>query len=211
MGQIRAIFFDVGGVLLTNGWDTTERHAVLAQFNVNSADVDQFERLHAGPNDLWEKGEITVGEYLNKTLFTESRDFTPEQFFAAMKAQSRVLPQGALAVLNAIATRGIYTVGMLNNEATELNDYRIETFGLRDKFDVFCSSCYLGLRKPDPKIFQRALQITQAAPGESVFIDDRETNVGVAKDAGMHGVRFTTPELLIKDLEALGIRELSTT
>lgn len=209
MGQIRAIFFDVGGVLLTNGWDTTERHAVLAQFNLNSGDIDQFERLHPAPNDAWEKGDITVGEYLDKTLFTEPRDFTPEQFFAAMKAQSRELPQGALPALNALATTGIYTLVMLNNEATELNDYRITTFGLGHSFDVFCSSCYLGLRKPDPKIFLRALQITQAAPAESVFIDDRENNVAVARDAGMHGVRFTTPEALAKDLEALGIRELS--
>jgi putative hydrolase of the HAD superfamily len=211
MGEIRAIFFDVGGVLLTNGWDTTERHAVLAEFNLNSGDVEQFERLHPGPNDAWEKGEITVGEYLDKTLFTEPRDFTPAQFFAAMQAQSRVLPQGALPVLHAIAKSGIYKVAMLNNEATELNDYRIATFGLRDQFDVFCSSCYLGLRKPDPKIFERALQITQARPEESVFIDDRENNVAVANEAGMHGVRFTTPDALVKDLEAFGIRDISTT
>jgi putative hydrolase of the HAD superfamily len=209
MGQIRALFFDVGGVLLTNGWDTTERRAVLAQFNVSDADVEQFERLHPGPNDLWEKGEITVGEYLDKTLFTEARDFTPEQFFAAMQAQSREIPQSALAAVHTLATTGIYKLVTLNNEATELNDYRIKKFGLGESFDVFCSSCYLGLRKPDPKIYQRALQITQAAPEESIFIDDRENNVAVAKEAGMHGVRFTTPEALAKDLEALGIRELS--
>jgi putative hydrolase of the HAD superfamily len=209
MGQIRALFFDVGGVLLTNGWDTTERHAVLTQFNVNDADIEQFERLHPGPNDAWEKGDITVWEYLDKTLFTEQRDFTPQQFFAAMKAQSREIPQSALAAVHTLATTGIYKLVTLNNEATELNDYRIERFGFRDVFEVFCSSCYMGLRKPDPKIYQRALQILQVAPGESVFIDDRENNVAVANGAGMHGVRFTTPEALAKDLEALGVRELS--
>jgi putative hydrolase of the HAD superfamily len=208
MGQIRTIFFDVGGVLLTNGWDTTERKAVLAQFNVSDADVEQFEKLHPGPNDAWEKGEISVGEYLEKTLFTEPRDFTPEQFFAAMQAQSRELPQTAIPVLHALAKAGIYKVVMLNNEAAELNDFRIAKFGFRDQFSVFCSSCYLGLRKPDPKIFQRALQITQAAPAESIFIDDRAGNVSVAKDAGINGVQFTTPDALVKDLQSLGVEKL---
>jgi len=209
MAQIRAIFWDVGGVLLTNGWDTTERHAVLNQFGLDAGDIEQFEHLHPGPNDQWEKGEITVNEYLSRTLFTEPRSFTSDEFVAAMKAQSRVLPDGAMPMLHAIAKAGIYKVVMLNNEAAELNDFRIEKFGFRDQFVAFCSSCYVGLRKPDPKIFQRGTQIMQVEPEESVFIDDREGNIKIAVGLGMQGVQFTTPDALVKELKSLGVDNLN--
>jgi len=114
-----------------------------------------------------------------------------------------------MPVLHAIAKAGIYKVVMLNNEAAELNDFRIEKFGFRDQFVAFCSSCYVGLRKPDLKIFQRATQIMQVEPEESVFIDDREGNIKIAVGLGMQGVQFTTPDALVKELKSLGVDNLN--
>lgn len=204
--HFEVVLFDVGGVLLTNGWDHVQRAAVLDCFELDRA---AFEARHPEPYDALERDTITMEEYLQATIFYEPRSFTPEEFIEVMKVQSKPIPSNALAVLDEISASDRLLIGLLNNESRLLHEYRMDKYGIENYLDIQLSSCYLGLRKPDPKIFQRALQITQAAPGESVFIDDRETNVGVAKDAGMHGVRFTTPELLIKDLEALGIRELS--
>ena len=94
---------------------------------------------------------------------------------------------------------------MLNNEARELNDYRIETFGLRGYFDFFFSSCYVGLRKPHAQIFRMALDVLQCEPGEVIFIDDRPGNVEAAAAVGMHAIRYQGSEQVARDLAALGI------
>jgi putative hydrolase of the HAD superfamily len=199
---IGTILWDMGGVLLTNGWDHTERDAVLKHFGLERA---PFEERHPEANDAWEKGEIDAEQYLKRTVFYEPRNFTWQDFLHAMKEQSQMLHPGCFRILHALAASHEYRVGVLNNEATELNDYRIETFGLRELFTYFLSSCYLGMRKPDVKIFLRGLQIMQADPAETVFIDDREGNVNAAKAAGMKAIHFTGPEKLVEQMGALGI------
>ncbi len=202
MAAIRTILWDMGGVLLTNGWDHVQRYAVLEHFGLER---DPFEERHPTANDEWEKGEIDAQEYLKRTVFYEPRNFTWQEFLEVMKLQSQMLHPGCFRILRALKASHEYKVGVLNNEATELNDYRIEHFGLRELFEYFLSSCYLGIRKPDVKIFLRGLQITQANPAETVFIDDREGNVSAAKAAGMKAIHFTGPEKLIDQLGALDI------
>jgi putative hydrolase of the HAD superfamily len=94
----------------------------------------------------------------------------------------------------------------LNNEASELNDYRIERFGLRDYFNAFFSSCYLGLRKPDVKIYRLALDVLQRSAAEAIFVDDREENCAAAEAAGIRGIRYQNEAQLRGVLEDLGIR-----
>jgi putative hydrolase of the HAD superfamily len=202
MSDISTILWDVGGVLLTNGWDHKERAAVLAHFHV---DLEAFEERHPDANDLWEKGLITVEEYLNRTVFFEPRDFTANEFLAAMKAESLVLPDSGIGVLESLAASQEVDLGMLNNEARELNDYRIEEFGFRGYFDFFFSSCYVGLRKPSSQIYKLALDVLQCEPSEVVFIDDRAGNVEVAAGLGIHAIRYEGSEKLAKALEQLGI------
>lgn len=201
-GSIRTIFWDCGGVLLTNGWDHRERAAVLAQF---SLDWDAFEQRHPEANDAWEKGEITVEEYLARTVFYTPRNFSPQQFISAMQAQSIVLYAENLHTVEVLAASKKYTMALLNNEARELNDYRIRTFGLRGYFSEFFSSCYMGLRKPGAAIFQRALDILQCEPAEAVFIDDRKGNADAAANLGMHAIQMQTPTQLLEELSRLGI------
>jgi putative hydrolase of the HAD superfamily len=204
MATITTILWDIGGVLLTNGWDHKERSAVLAHFNVDS---DAFEQRHPEANDAWEKGLLTVEEYLDKTVFYEPRNFTPEDFLEAMRAESAVLEDGALGILGELAASESLSLGMLNNEARELNDYRIQAFHLIEYFDVFLSSCYLGLRKPDKRFFELALDVLQRDAGEIAFVDDRQGNVDAANAVGFHGIRYQGSEHLKAELVRIGVLE----
>ena len=202
MSDISTILWDVGGVLLTNGWDHEGRTAVLSRFKLDRA---QFEERHPEANELWEKGLIPVEEYLHRTVFWEPHDFTPEEFLAAMRAESQLLPDSAIGVLESIGASQDVDLGMLNNEARELNDYRIEEFGLRGYFDFFFSSCYVGLRKPGVQIYRLALDVLQCEPSEVVFIDDRADNVEAAAGLGIHAIRYEGSAKLAKTLAQYGI------
>jgi putative hydrolase of the HAD superfamily len=202
MGQISAVLWDVGGVLLTNGWDHLQRYDVLDQFRLPR---EPFETIHAQINDAWEKSQITLDEYLQKTIFFEPRTFTSADFFEAMKQQSVLHPNTAIEILKQIAASEEYAVAMMNNESRELNDYRIEKFGFHEYFDCFVSSCYVGLRKPLPEIYELTLDLLQREPDEVVFIDDREGNIATAHSLGIHGIVHKTAKQTAEELGRLGV------
>lgn len=202
MSDISTILWDVGGVLLTNGWDHKERAAVLAHFNVDRA---KFEEIHPEPNDEWEKGFISAEEYLQRTVFWEPRDFTAEQFLDAMKAKSKLLSDSAIGILESLAASQQVDLGILNNEARELNDYRVEEFGFLGYLDFFFSSCYVGLRKPSPQIYRLALDVLQCEPSEVIFIDDRAGNVEAAKGLGINAICYEGSQKLAATLAGFGI------
>jgi putative hydrolase of the HAD superfamily len=202
MAEISTILWDVGGVLLTNGWDHIERAAVLQHFGL---DFDLIEPRHQFANDSWEKGLTTGEQYLQHTIFFEPRPFTPADFLQQMKQRSVLLPQGAMRILHELAASEEMELVMLNNEARELNDYRIDQFALGAYFDVFLSSCYLGLRKPDPKIFELALDVLQRDADEVAFIDDRQHNCDAAAALGIHAIRYQGEAQCVRALEQLGL------
>ena len=202
MAEISTLLWDVGGVLLTNGWDRTERAAVLEQFALDGV---AFEQRHEIANDAWEKGLMTAEQYLLQTVFYEPRPFTPGAFLQAMRERSVLLPQGALRILQELAASEEVELAILNNEARELNDYRIEHFEFGRYFDVFLSSCYLGLRKPDPKIFELALDVLQRDPEEVAFIDDRPGNCAAAEALGIHAIQYQDESQCAQALERLGL------
>ncbi len=196
------ILFDVGGVLLTNGWDHGERAAAMEHFYLDGA---AFEARHAAPYDAWERGIIPLKAYLDTTVFYEPRNFTRDEFFEFMLTQSKVLPDGALGILAELAASDKCLVGVLNNEARETNEYRFDKFGVRALASVALSSCYLGLRKPDLAIYKRALDILGRPPERILFIDDREENVAGAACVGMKGIRFRGADALRSSLARLGV------
>ena len=196
------ILFDVGGVLLTNGWDHSERAAVLNHFDL---EIGEFEKRHPESNNAWERDLITAETYLDETVFYEPRSFSHEEFLAAIFAQSVELPNGGLGILKELAASGNYMLGCLNNEAREPNDYRFRRFGLRQYFEVALSSCYVGLRKPKYAIYRRALDILGAPPERILFIDDRQENVAAAAAAGMKTIRFDGADTLRQELEYLTV------
>jgi putative hydrolase of the HAD superfamily len=202
MAEISAMLFDVGGVLLTNGWDHVEREAVLSHFSVDRA---AYEARHELANDAWEKGFMTAEQFLQRTVFFEPRPFTPPEFLEEVKAQSRVLDSSAFRVLDELRASGRLKLMVLNNESRELNNYRIERFELHRYFDGFLSSCYLGMRKPDPKMFLLALDVLQRKPGEVAFVDDRQQNCAAARGVGMHAIQYQDQDQFVKELERLGV------
>lgn len=201
-GEIRVLLWDCGGVLLTNGWDHKERTAVLRQF---SLDQDTFEQRHVEVNGAWEKDEISITDYLDHTVFYAPRDFTPQQFITAMQEQSAVLYEENMQTVRALAASKQYTMALLNNESRILNGHRVRRFGLKNYFSAFFSSCYLGLRKPSPEIYLRALDVLQCAPERAVFTDDREENVAAAASVGIHAIQMRTPAQLREDFRRLGV------
>ena len=196
------VLFDVGGVLLTNGWDHRERAAVALQLGLDLADL---EARHAVHYDAWERDAINAETYLDATVFYEPRSFSQRQFFDAICAQSMALPNGALGILAEVAAQGKCLVGALNNEAGETNEYRFREFGLRKYFKVSLSSCYLGLRKPEAAIYRRALDILGRPAERVLFIDDRPENVAAAQEEGIKGIVFKGADKLKAELDRLGV------
>jgi putative hydrolase of the HAD superfamily len=196
------ILFDVGGVLLTNGWDHGERAAAVAHFGLDGA---ALEARHEEVMETWERGEIDLNQYLDAAVFYEPRAFSRSEFFSFMLAQSQRLPHGALHILAELAESNPCMIGALNNEARETNEFRFAHFGLRRHFKVALSSGYVGLRKPEPAIYQRALDILGCPPERVLFIDDREENVAGSLAAGMKAIQFTGADALRAALEELGV------
>ena len=196
------ILFDVGGVLLTNGWDHGERAAAVEKFHMDAADLNaRNEEVFAA----WDRGEITMDDYLNFTVFHEPRSFSREEFVAFLLDQSRLLPDGALDILKELAASGKFILGALNNEAREPNDYRFNKFGLRSYFDVTLSSCYLGMRKPEEAIFRLAIDVMGGKSERILFIDDRQENVEAARAMGIVAILFKGANALRSELANLGI------
>jgi putative hydrolase of the HAD superfamily len=196
------ILFDVGGVLLTNGWDHRERAVTAEYFHLDKADL---EARHDLAYAAWESGAIPLRSYLDATVFYEPRSFSQDDFFGFMLNQSKLLPNGALGILEELAASDKCMLGALNNEARETNEFRFKSFSLREYFKVALSSCYLGLRKPNPAIYQRALDIMGGPAERILFIDDRAENVAGAAAVGMKTIRFEGADALRRELVSLGV------
>ena len=201
MPAIRAIFWDVGGVLLTNAWDRTERTAALQHFCL---DQEEFHDRHEMLVSSFERGKITLDEYLDRTVFYRSRSFTREAFRDFMFSLSQPFPE-VLDFARKLSDSGKYLMGTLNNESRELNNYRMEKFGLRRIFRLFVSSCFVGFRKPEHDIFRLALETTQIPAEACCFIDDRSLNVESATKMGMQALEMQSLAQLRSELEKLGV------
>ena len=181
MNVITTLFFDLGGVVLTNGWDFYGRKAAAEHFKIN---LDDFEARHDKIYQDSEKGFISLNDYVDKVVFYEKRNFGKEDFIQFMKGRSK--PQkNSIEVLEKLAGKGKYFLATINNESYELNQHRIQKNKLNKYFKVFFSSGFLGVRKPEPRIFQTALNVSQKKPEECLFIDDREENI---EEAGKQGI-----------------------
>jgi len=199
MGEIRALFWDVGGVLLSNAWDHEERDRAVSQFLL---DKTEFEARHTELVPAFEEGRMSLDEYLRRTVFYEPRTFTPEDFKRFMFSLSKP-KTGVLEIAKSLSDK--YFMATINNESRELNEYRIQTFGLVDYCVLFVSSCFVAIRKPDERIYRLALELSQHAPEGCCFIDDRPVNIEAAAKVGMRTVLMKDPAQLRRDLQGLGV------
>jgi len=201
MPSVNTLFWDNGGVILTNGWDRKSRRKAVEEFHL---EWEEFEDRHELMLNAFEEGRLSLDDYLRRTVFYRERAFTPAQFKKFMFEQSQPFPQ-SLEFLGLLARTRRYAMSSLNNESMEINEYRVRKFHLRDYFEAFFSSCYLGVRKPDREIYETALRITQCDPAESVLIDDRGLNLECAKEVGIQTVQFCNVDQLRADLAKLGV------
>jgi putative hydrolase of the HAD superfamily len=199
--EITTLFWDIGGVILTNGWDREARRDAASTFQL---DWEEFQDRHDLSFPAFDTGQITLNEYLDRTLFYRARPFTREEFTAFMFAQSKEYAE-VRAVLDKVTSTGKYFVGAINNEPFELNQYRIEAFHLRRNFLVFFSSCFVRSRKPEETIFRVALEVSQRPPEQCVFIDDRALNLENPRRLGMKTIHHQNAEQLRAELGKIGV------
>jgi putative hydrolase of the HAD superfamily len=185
---IKVIFLDIGGVLLSDGWEYEARQKAAKKFNLDYAEMDA---LHHVIFNVYEIGSITLNEYLDTVVFNHPRDFTREDFKAFMFAQTSELP-GMLQWLKEWKKSCGLPIISINNEGKELNDFRIKKFELHQCFDAFISSCEVGMSKPDPGIFTLAMGIAQVSTAECIYFDDRLMLVQAAQKLGIRGFHHTS-------------------
>ncbi len=199
---ITTLFVDVGGVLLTNGWDHVERKRVAKHFKLDWAEMDERHRLVF---ETHEEGKLSFEEYLGWVVFYEKRPFTRNQFRDFMFAQSKPFPKMLDLVAQLKKQHGLKIV-VVSNESREVNAYRIRTFKLDRLVDTFISSCFVQMRKPDIKIFELALDLAQTAPAQAIFLDNTPMFVQIADRLGMQGILHVDYESTRAKLTALGLQ-----
>ena len=182
--RVTALFLDIGGVMLTNGWDRKAREAAAKQFGL---DLDDLNDRHRMTFDTYESGKLDLDEYLKRSVFYKDRSFTMEQFRTFMYDQSVAYPE-MIDLIKALKARYGLKIAVVNNEGRELNEHRIRTFRLNEFVDFFISSCFVHFRKPDADIWKVALDIAQVPREEVVYIDDRAMFVQVAEGLGLRGI-----------------------
>ena len=202
---IETLFWDLGGVLLTNGWDKGQRMEVLGRLGV---DLAAYEDVHDRENWFWERGLITAKEFFNRTVILPNPqlDLTFEQMWPEVCGASAVLHAEVVALVRGLHDgERSFRMATLNNESRELNEYRLSTFGLGRCFDYFLCSGYLHEMKPDAAIYRAAIEISGRPAATGLFVDDKAENCAAARSAGMNAIQFETAAQLREELLRYGI------
>ena len=198
---IKALFLDIGGVLLTNGWDRNARQRAAELFDL---DYEQLNERHHLTFDTYESGKLSLDDYLKRIVFYEKRAYSPLEFTRFIMEQSKPYADMINLVTQLKHTYGLRLVAV-NNEGREINAYRIRQFKLDTVFDAFVSSCYVHLRKPDVEIFRLALDVAQVEPEQVVYVDDRPMFVQVARTLGMHCLHHTSYDKTLNAFASMGL------
>jgi putative hydrolase of the HAD superfamily len=201
MPAIQALFLDIGGVLLTNGWDRSSRKVAATTFAFDYTDMDERHHL---TYDTYESGKISLDTYLDRIVFFEKRGFTKEQFKSFMFAQSRPYLD-MIEYCKALKAAFNLKVAVISNEAKELTEYRISKFELGSFVDFFVSSCFVHFRKPDEDIYRLALDMVGVKPAYCAYVDDRPLFVEVAQKLGIHSIHHKGLESTRRALDSLGL------
>jgi HAD superfamily hydrolase (TIGR01509 family) len=198
-GSIRTLFWDLGGVVLTNGWDRNQRTRVLSRLGV---DLDAYEEVHERANYYWERGLMTAKDFFAQTVLNANPklNLTFDILWPQVCAESKVLYPQCLDMLSELKRQGKYRIATLNNESRELNSYRLDAFKMRSLFDYFICSGYVHEMKPMPGIYRSAIDISGFDAKTALFIDDKEENCEAAKAVGMNVLHFESPGQLSEAL-----------
>lgn len=198
---ITTLFLDIGGVLLTNGWDRKARVRAAEKFGL---DYDETDERHHLTFDTYEEGKLSLDEYLNRVVFYEKRPFSREEFKSFMYAQSQPFPE-MIELMKSLKRQYHLRIAVVSNEGRELTTYRVRQFQLNTFIDFFVSSCFVHYRKPDADIYRMALDIAQASPEQVIYVDDRPLFVEVAQGLGIRGVIRKEYKTTQKAMEGFGL------
>ncbi len=201
--RISALFLDIGGVMLTNGWGRESRNRAAEDFTLDIADMEERHHLTF---DTYEAGKLGLDEYLHRVVFYVNRPFTIDEFKRFMFAESQPLP-GMIDLFRRLKARYGLKVAAVNNEGRELSFHRIETFNLGSFVDCFVSLCFVHIRKPDADIYRLALDIVHSAPREVLYIEDRAMFVDVAGGLGINTIHHTSLEETKDRLRSFGLAD----
>lgn len=199
--QIKALFLDIGGVLLTNGWDRNSRAAAAEKFSIDAREMNE---RHKVIFDAYESGKMSLDEYLHLLVFYQERQFTSGDFKAFMMGQSIAFPDMIALVTNLKKKYNLACVAV-NNEGRELNQYRIKQFGLKSIFDIFASSSFINARKPDKMMYKIALDLAQVEPEEVIYIDDRQVFIEVAAPLGINIIHHINIDTTRQQFQQFGL------
>jgi len=198
---ITTLFLDIGGVLLTDGWDHLARKRTARHFMLPWAEMEERHHLMF---ETYEEGKLTSEDYLNRLVFYKKRSFTRAQFRSFMFAQSKPYPEMIDLVAKLKVRHGLKIV-VVSNEAREMNAYRIRRFKLNEISDAFISSCFVHIRKPDADMFRLALDVAQTPIEQIVFVDNTPMFVQIAEDLGIHSIIHTSYKSTCAELASVGL------
>jgi putative hydrolase of the HAD superfamily len=199
--DFKILLSDIGGVLGTNGWDTGIRDTICRHFQIEVSEIVDRHRLMF---DSYERGHIEFGDYLQKVFFGVPRAFTVEQVRDFAYSQSITWPQN-IALFRRVKERNRLKLGLISNEGKGITQYRVDKFGLRELADFMIISHFVHMRKPDPEIWQLALDLVQLNPGEAIYVDDRPLFVGIAQDMGFAAIHHTSLADTRDQFKSLGL------
>ena len=199
---ITCIFLDIGGVLLTNGWDHLARRRAAKHFKVQWTEMEDRHSLNFA---TYEEGKLTLEEYLGRVVFCQKRSFTRTQFRNFMFAQSKPYPE-MIELFARLKIRYGLKIAVVSNEARELNAHRIRKFKLDGFVDSFISSCFVHIRKPDVDIFRLALDIAQAPARQVVYIENTPMFLQVAEGLGIRSILHTDYRSTRAKLASFGLQ-----
>jgi putative hydrolase of the HAD superfamily len=200
---ITTLFLDVGGVLLTNGWDHHARRRAAKHFKLPWAEIED---RHSLMFETQEEGKLTFDEYLGRLVFYRKRPFTRAQFRSFMFAQSKPYSE-MIRLVTRLKLRYRLRIAVVSNESREVNAYRIRKFKLDGFVDCFISSCFVHIRKPDPDIFRLALDIAQAPARQVLYIENTPMFVQIAEGLGIRSILHTDYQSTCAQLAAFGLQK----
>lgn len=197
---IKAVFFDIGNVLLRFSnkriirkiaWAVGRHPIKVARHIWRGRIVDRIER-----------GEVT-GEELHELFVSELGYKGDYPKFKTLWCDHFTLDRGSFAVLKSLSGR-VPTYLLSNTNALHIEHIR-ERYAFPAMVKGAILSHELKLRKPQREIYEAALKLSGTAPEETIFIDDLEENCEGARKAGLHAIRYRGAKDLKKRLEALGL------
>jgi putative hydrolase of the HAD superfamily len=202
---LKAIFFDLDNTLCnySAGWESAKAHGIQAAYEVlreRHREIDfsewqqAFRKATEEVSHYWEqpaqKGVLVglerTGRALGHLGLARGEEWIStltQTFYAAVLEHLELYPD-ADETLRLLRTR--FTLGIITNGPADIQRAKIERLELSQRVDHVFISGELGIAKPDPKIFQRALELAEVEAHESLFVGDSpETDIAGAKEAGV--------------------------